>query len=99
MAINFDALNVAVAGAFADKAATWVSQAGSVAIQVALTIAPAYDGDGYRIAGESITADCLAQPIAAMKRGEVLIIDTVHYAILAVHFDGTGWANLILEKQ
>lgn len=99
MAFNADALNQAVAKVFCDKPATWVSASGSISVQAALTVAPAYNESGFRIAGESITADCLMSEIASMKRTDRLIIDAIAYSVLAVQPDSTGWATIILEKQ
>jgi hypothetical protein len=87
-------LNTAVAGAFCDKTAIW----GAATISIALTIDETFDEETYRIAGESITADCLASSVTAMKRGDSLTIDSVSYSVLAVHRDGSGWAKITLEK-
>jgi hypothetical protein len=87
-------LNKTVAGAFCQKSAAW----GGKGIQVDLTIEPTIDEETYRIAGKSITADCLADGIESMKRGDLLTIDAVQYSVLSVHRDGTGWATIALEE-
>ena len=93
--VDWSALNEAVAGTFCDKLATW----GAASISVALTIQPTYIEDTFQIAGEAITADCLAAGIETMKRGDALTIDGVAYAVMAVNRDGSGWAKIILEKS
>ncbi len=99
MAFNTDVLNQTIAAVFCDKAAMWISAAGSIPINAALTVAPEYNESGFRIAGESITADCLMSEVTAMKRTDRLIIDAVSYSVLAIQPDSTGWATIILEKQ
>ncbi len=99
VAFNTDALNQAVAAVFCDKPATWISASGSIPVNAALAVAPAYNESGFRVAGESITADCLMGEIATMKRTDLLVIETVTYRVLAVQPDSTGWATIILEKQ
>lgn len=99
MAFNTDALNQTVAAVFCNKPATWIRASGSVPVNVALTVAPEYNENGFRIAGESITADCLMSDVATIKRTDHLVIDAITYSVLAVQPDSTGWAKIILEKQ
>jgi len=99
VAFNTDILNQTIAAVFCDKSATWISASGSIPVQAALTVAPEYDESGFRIAGESITANCLMSEITTMKRTDRLIIDAISYSVLAVQPDSTGWATIILEKQ
>ena len=99
MAFNTDVLNQIVAAVFCDKSATWMSSSGIIPVNAALTVAPEYNESGFRIAGESITADCLMSEITTMKRTDLLIIDAISYSVLAVQPDSTGWATIILEKQ
>jgi|APLak6261669087_1056070.scaffolds.fasta_scaffold28448_2 hypothetical protein len=99
MAFDVSALNQACSAVFCDKAAIWQSPSGNVPLQVALTISPAYDSEGFRIAGETITLDCASDAIGAMKRGETIAAEGVNYNILVAQPDGTGWTNIIVEKQ
>jgi hypothetical protein len=99
MAFDVASLNQACAAAFCDKEAIWQSPSGNVPLQVALTIGPAYDGDGFRIAGKTITLDCASDAIGAMKRGETIAVEGVNYTVLVPHHDGTGWSNIIVEEQ
>lgn len=100
MVFDISALNSSVEEIFCDKSAIWSSQSGVVPIQVAITIAALYSDDGaYRIAGESITADCPFNSIVTMKRGDTLTFDTVVYNVLDIQRDGAGWATILLEKQ
>jgi hypothetical protein len=92
--VDWSDLNSAVAGTFCDKSATW----GAETLAVALTITPIYDTDTFSVVGEAILADCLADGIEAMKRGDTLTIDSVGYKVMAVHRDGSGWAKITLEK-
>jgi hypothetical protein len=92
--VDWSALNSAVAGTFCDKTATW----GLVTLAVVLTITPIYDTETYAVVGEAILADCLAEGIESMKRGDTLTIDAVSYKVMAVHRDGSGWAKITLEK-
>jgi hypothetical protein len=92
--VDWSGLNDTVAGTFCDKTANW----GAVTLAVALTITPIYEVDTYAVIGEAILADCLADGIEAMKRGDTLTIDSVGYKIMAVHRDGSGWAKITLEK-
>jgi hypothetical protein len=94
-----DALNAAVSGAFCNKAATWTSGAVSMPVQVAVTIAPVYDEQGFQIAGESISAGCLHSAVSTMQRGDTLTVDAVVYEVMAMQHDGAGWATITLEKQ
>jgi hypothetical protein len=91
----FSGLTEAVAGTFCDKSATW----GAVTIDVALTIEPTYDEETFRLVGELITADTLAENVATMKRGDAVTIDSVGYSVLSVFRDGSGWAKITLEKS
>jgi hypothetical protein len=83
--VDWSALNSTVSGTFCDKSATW----GAVTI---------YEVDTYAVIGEAILADCLADGIEAMKRGDTLTIDSVSYKVMAVHRDGSGWAKITMEK-
>jgi hypothetical protein len=99
MAFDVAGLNQACASAFCDKAAIWQSPSGNVPLQVALTIGPAYDSEGFRIAGKTITLDCASDAIGAMKRCETIVVEGVNYTILVANHDGTGWTNIIVEEQ
>ena len=92
--VDFSALNDTVSGTFCDKTAIW----GNANIDVVLDIEPTVDEETYRIAGKLITAGCLSAGIEAMKRGDVLIIESVKYSVLSVHRDTTGWATITLEE-
>lgn len=95
----FDNMNAVCADVFCDQKAVWTSTLGAVDIDIAITVSPAYDENGFQVAGEAITGGCLYASVSTLQRNDTITVGAVIYSALALQHDGAGWATIILEKQ
>ena len=92
-------LNKAVAGAFCNRTATWITPAGTRTIRVIFDSATAELTEDFTAIGdEVITAECESSTVAGMNRKDTLVILSVTYSVLNVQPDGNGWSVITLEK-
>lgn len=81
------------------QAATIITDAGSIPLQIVWDIEPEYEGDDFKTGVLNYVAGCREEDVASVKKGDVLVVNGKNYSILMPVPDGHGWVNLIVGPK
>ena len=82
------------------QAASIVTDAGSISLQIVWDIQHEHGGDDvYEVGYANYVAGCRGSDVASVSPGDVLVVSGKNYTILAMEQDGQGWTNLIVEPK